>query len=271
MTPLPGFSVTVRAATDAECALTDGMANAVDGAGALLVNNVLVAICNEYGTCVLHPNAERETPEYDRIEKLVDLAVEVLTDHIDYAAQAAAPDDPDGLAASRGQRPHYDNEGHEIPMSTIEKSVTVNHDQGLYVIGNGSGYSCLGFDVCIDRIERIKLELEMRGALSDELAERHTVARGDIATYDTYIILLGLLEAQCKRDGYRAIYALSPQLVGLEGHRVEVEQYGETRRFIVGKSTGWAPIHLEIARRNSSGGGGASMEYERVTDLGKVR
>lgn len=25
-----------------------------------------------------------------------------------------APDDPDGVAAERGQRPHYDNEGHEI-------------------------------------------------------------------------------------------------------------------------------------------------------------
>ena len=44
-------------------------------------------------------------------------------------------------------------------------------------------------------------------------------------------------------------------MIGLENKRVEVvDAYGETRRFYVGKSTGYIPIHLEISRRNSSGG-----------------
>jgi predicted N-acyltransferase len=32
----------------------------------------------------------------------------------------------------------------------------------------------------------------------------------------------------------------------------------------VGKSTGWRPCHLEIARRNCMGGGPASMKYHSV-------
>jgi hypothetical protein len=65
---------------------------------------------------------------------------------------------------------------------------------------------------------------------------------------------------------------LSPQLIGLEGHRVEVVTCNnERRRFIVGKSVGWIPIHLEIARRDSTGGIGAEREYQTVRDLGRVR
>jgi hypothetical protein len=64
--------------------------------------------------------------------------------------------------------------------------------------------------------------------------------------------------------------SLSPQLTGLEGWRVEVvTTYGETRRFYVGMSTGWQPVHLEIARRDSSGGGAADREYASVRKLYK--
>jgi len=52
---------------------------------------------------------------------------------------------------------------------------------------------------------------------------------------------------------------LTPELVGREGKRVEViDCYGEKRRFIVGKSTGWMPIHLEIKSKASTGGGGVT-------------
>ena len=66
---------------------------------------------------------------------------------------------------------------------------------------------------------------------------------------------------------------LHPQLIGLEGKRVEVvEDYGDAnpRRFYVGKSTGWAPIHLEISRRNSHGGGAVSSRcYRSVRVVGQ--
>jgi hypothetical protein len=71
-----------------------------------------------------------------------------------------------------------------------------------------------------------------------------------------------------QKASLRDYSALTPQLVGLEGYRVEVvTDYDETRRFIVGKSTGWKPIHLEIARRNSSGGGPADRRYKSVRTL----
>lgn len=66
---------------------------------------------------------------------------------------------------------------------------------------------------------------------------------------------------------------LTPQLIGLEGMRVEVvdppdgEFPGLTRRFYVGKSTGWRPCHLEIHNRRSTGGGPALKEYASVRTL----
>ena len=71
-----------------------------------------------------------------------------------------------------------------------------------------------------------------------------------------------------ERDNLRDLSGLTTQLVGLEGWRVEVETtYGETRRFIVGKSTGWRPCHLEIHNRASSGGGSSERTYQSVRKL----
>jgi hypothetical protein len=75
-----------------------------------------------------------------------------------------------------------------------------------------------------------------------------------------------------EREKERDYSGLTDQLRGLEGWRVEViTTYGETRRFIVGRSTGWRPCHLEIARRNSTGGGAAEKEYASVRRLYNAR
>jgi hypothetical protein len=156
-------------------------------------------------------------------------------------------------------------------MTTTERKVTPRPDynNGSYVIEQADGgYSCWGFDVVLDRIDRIHTELSGRG-VNFELP---TLVRGSMEAYDTMQNLLHLLEQACEADGERAVFDLSPQLTGLEGWRVEVvTTYGDTRRFIVGKSTGWAPCHLEIARRDSSGGMGASREYKSVRPIEKVR
>jgi hypothetical protein len=61
---------------------------------------------------------------------------------------------------------------------------------------------------------------------------------------------------------------LSPQLIGLEGWRVEaITTYGEIRRFYVGMSTGWRPVHLEVHNRRSRGGNAASKTYQSVKRL----
>jgi hypothetical protein len=75
-----------------------------------------------------------------------------------------------------------------------------------------------------------------------------------------------------ERDAIRSDAGLSPQLKGLEGHRVEVvTTYGETRRFIVGRSSGWIPCHTELLRRDSRSGIGAEHEYASVRVLYRVR
>lgn len=75
-----------------------------------------------------------------------------------------------------------------------------------------------------------------------------------------------------QRAELRSDASLTKQLIGHEGWRVEVETtYGETRRFIVGRSSGWIPCHIEIKRRDSSGGIGAEKTYESVRRIERVR
>ncbi len=69
----------------------------------------------------------------------------------------------------------------------------------------------------------------------------------------------------------RDLSHLTPQLVGLEGWRVEVTENGTKRRFIVGRSTGWRPCHLEMSRRNAIGGSSAERAYDTVRKLYRVR
>ena len=124
--------------------------------------------------------------------------------------------------------------------------VTINREQELYVIPCGTGYSCLGFDVCLERSAGYAKWL----GVSFVPAER-----GSIEAYNQYLDLLDNVSQRNKQTGERCPSELCSQLIGLENKRVEVaDAYGETRRFYVGKSTGYIPIHLEISRRNSSGG-----------------
>jgi len=138
-------------------------------------------------------------------------------------------------------------EAFEKPMP-----VTVNAEQELYVIPAGHGYSCLGYDVCLARHKAVTAWLRSEGLDADDLPPE---ARGTIRAYKAYRTLLDRAAGYCQRNKLRCPTELTPQLTGLEGRRVEVvDHHGERRCFIVGKSTGWLPIHLEIARRNSSGG-----------------
>lgn len=60
---------------------------------------------------------------------------------------------------------------------------------------------------------------------------------------------------RAERDAARDDSALHPALRGFEGMRVKVEPAREFGRssFIVGKTTGWKPVHLAIARINCHG------------------
>jgi hypothetical protein len=143
---------------------------------------------------------------------------------------------------------------------------------GCYIIEHEGGYSCLGFDVALDRLERYALDLRQDTEPVDRMMATFRPLRGTMAVYERMRALEVALVEREQTTGERSCAELSPQLIGLEGYRVEVvTTYGERRRFIVGKSTGPIPCHLEIARRDSSGGIAAAREYKSVKALERVR
>lgn len=76
-----------------------------------------------------------------------------------------------------------------------------------------------------------------------------------------------------ERERLRDTSGLCRQLLGLEGWRVAVidTMTGERRRFIVGRSSGWRPCHIELANRRSIAGVSARIDYLKVQALYQVR
>lgn len=140
---------------------------------------------------------------------------------------------------------------------------TFRHRNGK---GKVTGYSNLGFDVCLERIARY-------AAWADEKAGTVSLARihanhkrGSFDAFQAHQDLSAMcMEMARHLPGGKCDADLSPQLKGLEGKRVEVvDKFGETRRFYVGKSMGPMVIHLELRTSRSSGGMGADREYKSV-------
>ena len=140
--------------------------------------------------------------------------------------------------------------------------IRLNRKQRLYVLPvTGGGYSCLGFDVCEKRIRGLATELQL-----EPLPHR----KGTHAAYNAYRELVGIARQKNQETGWRSQSELTPELMGLEGKRVEVmDRWGQKRRFYVGRSTGFIPCHLEICRRDSTGGAavmGAPFKSLRVVN-----
>jgi len=146
-------------------------------------------------------------------------------------------------------------------MNTLH---SINHEQGLYVINAGGGYCCLGFTNAQRKAEAVAAWL---GIDPPDPAQQ-----GTPEGYAAYLEVMsqGSKHEAATRD--RCPADLHAQLIGLEGWRVEVtDQDDNTYRFIVGRSTGWMPCHLQIARRNSSGGPAVdSRPFKKVTRLYKA-
>lgn len=147
--------------------------------------------------------------------------------------------------------------------------VTVNKEQKLFVLDHGHGVTCLGFDVVLNRTRKLQDWIyKSMGVMPSKLHRR-----GSMASYRMYKAVSKDAQELCTKNHVQCPIELEPQLIGLEGHRVEViDAYDERRRFIVGKSTGWMPCHLEISRIDSMGGPCVmGSPFKSVTDLGKRR
>lgn len=129
---------------------------------------------------------------------------------------------------------------------------SINHESRLFVLPCGGGFTCLGFDVERARTAALRAELVRLG----EALPKIVAQPGTADAWKEHQAVMGAARRYHDRTGCRFRCELTPQLVGLEGRRVEVMKDGERRRFIVGKSGGWLPIHLEIKTRRSHGGMG---------------
>jgi hypothetical protein len=137
-------------------------------------------------------------------------------------------------------------EGYNL-MKPITYPVTLNPEQGIFHIGSSAGITCLGFDVCHERSQRMAAWLGVEAPGED--------LRGTIEGYNAFRELLEACRDMWDLTGERCLVELTPQLIGLEGARVEVvDKWGEKRRFRVGRSTGWVPIHIELHNSRSTGG-----------------
>jgi hypothetical protein len=78
--------------------------------------------------------------------------------------------------------------------------------------------------------------------------------------------------APAQREAMRDLGGLTPQLIGLEGWLVEaIRTNGEACRFIVSRSTGWRPCHIELATTSARGGMSADSKYRSINQIRKVR
>jgi hypothetical protein len=168
-----------------------------------------------------------------------------------------------------------DTEG-DIQGALPEPSgITVNEDDQLYVIPEGGGYTCQGFDNALDELERVTLELIGHGHMTHQYQEQlmrdARARRGELGVYTQLVMHRDELRDHLRANSERAVYNLTPQLNGLEGWEVEVQDTPTStpRRFRVGRSTGWAPCHLEMDPADT-GGDPARRSYHAVREIRKV-
>lgn len=141
---------------------------------------------------------------------------------------------------------------------------SINKDQKVYVIRCGAGYSCQGFDYLHNQAHAVLTWLKEQGRTAEMIlgAQRIDVLtlaipdrKGTKKHFTACNNVIAAGSQLARATGTQCPANLTPQLNGLVGRRVEVtDASGEKRRFIVGRSTGWMPCHLEIASRDSSGG-----------------
>lgn len=155
-------------------------------------------------------------------------------------------------------------------MSATKKEVTINAEQKLFVIPCGEGYTCLGFDVCHDRL--VRLARELRGLGYYEALVQASATPGTIESYKNYDALSTLAMGHTTRTGYRFTCELDPKLIGHEGKQVRVvNRLGETETFWLGKTTGWIPCHLAIKSRKDNFGEPVWSPVQSVTVLKERR
>lgn len=134
--------------------------------------------------------------------------------------------------------------------------------------GKMTGYTTLG------EVNAYNLAVKVLSWLGYEhlqvILPRLDSLRGKVELYTVYRQVMDLARVYCEAHLTCCSAELTSSLVGLEGRRVEVtSKDGETRRFNVGKSTGWLPCHLEV--HNSCARGGAAVFHDFGNNVRVIR
>lgn len=124
---------------------------------------------------------------------------------------------------------------------------SINRERRLYVIMEGGGVTAIGFEIAYDRAVKVAKWC------GSPLPDANNVGTEEGFKEYAATMSLGRLHYQATKQ--RCDADLTPQLIGHEGKRVEViDKDDNKRRFWVGKSTGWFPVHIEIVRVNAKSG-----------------
>ncbi len=89
-------------------------------------------------------------------------------------------------------------------------AITINQDQQLYVIGCGSGYSCLGFDVVLRELRLIASRIKGFEWIAEAMAK---VERGSMEAYELYQRALAEMKAKGIRSPTWFAEGTSPKVI----------------------------------------------------------
>ena len=141
---------------------------------------------------------------------------------------------------------------------------SINHEQRLYVLPCGKGYTCLGFDYAEKRRRHVLAWLGQ------------DVIPVEVGTKEAFTAYEAAMSAGRQRNattGEKCPAGLIPELDIYVGWRVEVQSTdGTKRRFNVSRSTGWMPCNIEVYNRRSLGGPSAYLAPgDKVIPIRRVR
>lgn len=139
---------------------------------------------------------------------------------------------------------------------------SINDAQRLYVIQYPTYVGTYGFEYLDRKARGVAEWIRTPGkaipqAVADRLPNPYEwPAPGTRAHFKYCMRILDAGARYAALTGERCPAELDPRLIGMEGCRVESTAPDGTRaRFIVGKSSGWLPCHLQLPRRDSRAGG----------------
>jgi hypothetical protein len=144
-----------------------------------------------------------------------------------------------------GKKPEDSEVCKFYPLPDYSGFIGVNDGAGLYVIPCDSGYTCLGFDVCLRWTRGVAEWLALKPRYTE---------RGSVDAYAQYLEIMAAGRKRAQETGRQCLDDLQPALIGLEGKTVVIEREGEElQRGRVSRSTGWRPCHLIVAPRKKYG------------------